>query len=163
MRETATASFEFVSLSRQPRFKKIKFRSHLPPGRARAEDNGKMMAPRDPEIPNHRERLALQLMTHGNWAVAKDLYPAGKVTVANLVRKGWIDQGIEPTGARQFRITQAGRAALAANTPSSWTWGISLVDTSRIQSARHGNGRWLEGRRADRLEARSCWPARFSR
>ena len=44
MRETATASFEFVSLSRQRRSKKIKFRSHPPGGRDRAEGEMKMKA-----------------------------------------------------------------------------------------------------------------------
>jgi hypothetical protein len=73
-----------------------------------------MMALRDPEIPNHRERSSLQLMTHGNWVLQADLYPAGKATIASLVRKGWIEQGVNPRGARQFRITPAGRTALPA-------------------------------------------------
>jgi hypothetical protein len=72
------------------------------------------MALRDPEIPNHRERSSLQLMKHGNWVVQSDLYPAGNATIANLVRKGWIEQGVNPRGARQFRITPAGRTALPA-------------------------------------------------
>jgi hypothetical protein len=72
------------------------------------------MALRDPEIPDHRERSTLHLMKHGNWVVRSDLYPAGKATIANLVRKGWIEQGVNPKGARQFRITPAVRTALAA-------------------------------------------------
>jgi hypothetical protein len=72
------------------------------------------MALRDPEIRSHRERSSLQLMKHENWVVRSDLYPAGKATIANLVRKGWIEQGVNPRGARQFRITPAGRAALPA-------------------------------------------------
>jgi hypothetical protein len=72
------------------------------------------MALRDPEIPNHRERSSLQLMKHGNWVVQSDLYPAGNATIASLVKKDWIEQGVDPRGARQFRITQAGRTALAA-------------------------------------------------
>jgi DNA-binding PadR family transcriptional regulator len=70
------------------------------------------MALRDPEIPNHRERSSLQLMKYGN--NQSDLYPTGKGTIANLVKKGWIEQGVNPGGARQFRITSAGRTALAA-------------------------------------------------
>jgi hypothetical protein len=77
------------------------------------------MALRDPEIPNHRERSSLQLMTHGNWVVQNDLYPAGKGTIASLVSKGWIDPGVNPSGARQFRITQTGKAALSAKIPNS--------------------------------------------
>jgi hypothetical protein len=72
------------------------------------------MALRDPEIPDHRERSTLQLMKHGSWVVRNDLYPAGNATIANLVRKRWIEQGVNPRGARQFRITPAGRTALAA-------------------------------------------------
>ena len=72
------------------------------------------MALRDPEIPNHRERSSLQLMTHGRWVVGNDLYPAGKGTIASLARKGWIEQRADPSGAIQFRITQAGRTALHA-------------------------------------------------
>jgi hypothetical protein len=73
-----------------------------------------MMALRDPEIPNHRERSSLQLMAHGNWVLLPDLYPAGKATIASLVGKAWIEQGINPKGARQFRISSAGRSALPA-------------------------------------------------
>jgi hypothetical protein len=52
---------------------------------------------------------SLQSMTHGNWVAQTDLYPAGKGTVASLVSKGWIEQGVDPKGARQFRITPSGR------------------------------------------------------
>jgi hypothetical protein len=72
------------------------------------------MALRDPEIPNHRERASLQLMTHGNWVALKDLYPAGKGTVASLVSKGWIEADPNTSGIRQFHITQTGRTALSA-------------------------------------------------
>jgi hypothetical protein len=72
------------------------------------------MALRDPEIPNHRERSSLQAMIRGNWAVPSDLYPAEKGTIASLVRKGWIERRVDPSGAEQFRITQAGRTALPA-------------------------------------------------
>jgi DNA-binding PadR family transcriptional regulator len=72
------------------------------------------MALRDPEIPNHRERSTLQLMKYDRWIVGNDLYPAGKGTIASLVKKGWIEQRTGPSGAHQFRITPAGRTALHA-------------------------------------------------
>ena len=72
------------------------------------------MALRDPEIPNHRERSALQSMTLGNWVAEKELFPAGKATVASLVAKGWIEPGANTSGPRQFRITQTGKMALSA-------------------------------------------------
>jgi hypothetical protein len=75
------------------------------------------MALRDPEIPNHRERSLLQLMTRRDWVLESDLYPAGDATIASLVRKGWIEQGVNPRSARQFRITSAGRTALLAKIP----------------------------------------------
>jgi hypothetical protein len=77
------------------------------------------MALRDPKIPNHRERSSLQLMRQGNWVAQNHLYPAGKGTIASLVRKGWIEEGVNPSGARQFRITQTGEAALSAKIPNS--------------------------------------------
>jgi hypothetical protein len=73
-----------------------------------------MMALRDPGIPNHRERSSLQSIKHGTWANESDLYPAGKVTIASMLRKGWIEQWIDPSGVELFRITQAGKAALVA-------------------------------------------------
>ena len=73
------------------------------------------MALRDPKIPSHRERSALQLAKHGNWVVPKDLYPAGEGTIAGLIRKGWIEQKMGPP--EQLRITNAGRAALAVKIP----------------------------------------------
>jgi len=75
------------------------------------------MALRDPKIPDSRERSALQLMKHGNWVVPKDIYPAGQMTIASMVRKGWIEQGAGPSGAQPLRITHAGRAALTAKIP----------------------------------------------
>jgi hypothetical protein len=74
------------------------------------------MALRDPEIPNHRERSALQLINSGNWVIRNDLYPAGKATIASLVRKGWIEKQMVNGGAR-YLITPAGEAALKAKIP----------------------------------------------
>jgi hypothetical protein len=74
------------------------------------------MALRDPEIPNHRERSALQLVNSRNWVIRNDLYPAGKATIANLVRKCWIEKQMVNGGAR-YRITPAGEAALKVKIP----------------------------------------------
>jgi hypothetical protein len=76
-----------------------------------------MMALRNPAIPNHRERSALQRTKHGDWVVLKDLYPAGEGTIASLIRKGWIERRIGPTGSEQLRITDAGRLALTVKIP----------------------------------------------
>jgi hypothetical protein len=77
------------------------------------------MALRDSEIPHHRERSSLQSIKHGNWVVQSELYPAAKGTIASMLRKGWIEQRVDPSGAEQFRITQAGKAALIAKIPES--------------------------------------------
>ena len=71
------------------------------------------MAPRDPKFPNHRERSALLVMKHGNWILQKGVYPAGKLTIATLLRKDWI----ETSASKEFRITQAGREAMFAKIP----------------------------------------------
>jgi hypothetical protein len=55
------------------------------------------MALRDPEIPNHRDRSSLQLMNTETGLIS-DLYP-GKGTIANLAKKGWIEQGVKILGA----------------------------------------------------------------
>jgi hypothetical protein len=53
-------------------------------------------------------------MKYDRWIVGNDLYPAGKGTIASLVKKGWIEQRTGPSGAHQLRITPAGRTALHA-------------------------------------------------
>jgi hypothetical protein len=75
------------------------------------------MAHRKPEIPNNQERSVLQQTKHGNWVLPRDLYPAGTTIIARLIRKGWIEQTMAPTAREQLRITDAGRAALAAKIP----------------------------------------------
>jgi hypothetical protein len=77
------------------------------------------MALRDSEIPHHRERSSLQSIKHGNWVVQTDLYPAGKGSIASMLRKGWIENRVDHSGAEQFRITQAGKAALVTKIPIS--------------------------------------------
>jgi hypothetical protein len=75
------------------------------------------MAPRVAGIPHHRERESLQQIKNRNWLVQTDLYPAGKGTIASMLRKGWIKRRDDPVGLAQFRITQAGKAAVAAKIP----------------------------------------------
>jgi hypothetical protein len=47
------------------------------------------------------------------------LHPAGEGTITSMLRKGWIERQLGPGGAPQFRITEAGKAAIAAKIPSS--------------------------------------------
>jgi hypothetical protein len=75
------------------------------------------MAIRDSEIPHYRERASLQSIEHGNWVSQTALYPAGKQSIANMLRKGWIETEIASSGAHQFRITRAGKAALVTKIP----------------------------------------------
>jgi hypothetical protein len=75
------------------------------------------MPPRISDIPQYRERAALQSIKNRNWAPQAALYPAGEVTIASMIRKGWLDRQIGPGGAPQFRITEAGKAAIAAKIP----------------------------------------------
>ena len=78
-----------------------------------------IMAIRDSEIPHYRERASLQSIEHGNWVIQNALYPAGKQSIANILRKGWIEFRVDPSGAEQFRITQAGKDALVTKIPIS--------------------------------------------
>jgi hypothetical protein len=52
-----------------------------------------------------------------------DLYPAGDGTIATILKKGWIEHQFGPDGALQFRITEAGKAAIAAKIPTSSDFG----------------------------------------
>jgi hypothetical protein len=72
-----------------------------------------------PGIPHHGERASLQSIKDRDWVVQTDLYPAGKETIASMLRKGWVEQRVDPAaGVVQFRITQAGKAALTVKIPS---------------------------------------------
>jgi hypothetical protein len=77
------------------------------------------MPPRVAGIPQHRERAALQSIKYRNWVPQTALHPAGEGTISNMLRKGWIEQQLGPGGAPQFRITEAGKAAIAAKIPAS--------------------------------------------
>jgi hypothetical protein len=70
-------------------------------------------------IPRHLERASLQSIKNRNWVIQATLYPAGNGTIATMLRKGWIERRVDPAGLAQFRITEAGKAALTAKIPSS--------------------------------------------
>jgi hypothetical protein len=77
------------------------------------------MAPRSAGIPQHGERSALQAIKDRDWVAQADLHPAGKGTIATMLRKGWIESRLVAAGATEFRITDAGRAALSVKIPLS--------------------------------------------
>jgi hypothetical protein len=77
------------------------------------------MPPRVVGIPQYRERAALQTIKYRSWVPQTALHPAGEGTIASMLRKGWIERQLGPGGAPQFRITEAGKAAIAAKIPSS--------------------------------------------
>jgi hypothetical protein len=68
-------------------------------------------------VPQHRERSALQAIKYRSWVPQTALHPAGEGTIASMLRKGWIEQQLGPGGAPQFRITEAGKVAIAAKIP----------------------------------------------
>jgi hypothetical protein len=77
------------------------------------------MAPRVAGIPQYRERAALQTIKYRSWVPQTALHPAGEGTIAIMLKKGWIERQLGPGGAPQFRITEAGKAAIVAKIPSS--------------------------------------------
>jgi hypothetical protein len=77
------------------------------------------MPPRLSGIPQYRERAALQSIKYRTWVPQTALHPAGDGTIASMLRKGWIEHQLGPGGAPQFRITDAGKTAIAAKIPAS--------------------------------------------
>jgi hypothetical protein len=69
-------------------------------------------------IPQYRERAALQSIKYRSWVPQAALHPAGQGTIASMLRKGWIERKLGAGGAPQFRITEAGKAAIAAKIPA---------------------------------------------
>lgn len=70
------------------------------------------------ELPNARERKALQNLRYSEWEYAGNLYPAGAGTIAKMIDRGWIEQLPDSaSGLKRFRITAAGIAALDAASP----------------------------------------------
>lgn len=76
------------------------------------------MAQRPPHIPHSIERAALQKMSAISGLPLAKLHPAGKVTVARMLAKGWIGQDLDGTAGGVYRITPAGKAALKEKIPS---------------------------------------------
>jgi hypothetical protein len=72
-----------------------------------------------PNIPQYRERVALQALLHGSWASARALHPAGAATIARLIKKCWIEEKVDAAaGSSQYRITVEGKTALVAKVPT---------------------------------------------
>jgi hypothetical protein len=82
------------------------------------EGEGEIMPPRVSGTPQYRERAALQSIKYRRWVPQTSLHPAGEGTIASMLRKGWIERQLGPGGASQFRITEAGKAAIAAKIPT---------------------------------------------
>jgi hypothetical protein len=80
---------------------------------------GKIMAPRSAGIPQHGERASLQAIKDRDWVTQAALHPAGKGTIATMLRKGWIESRPARAGSMEFRITDGGRAALSVKIPFS--------------------------------------------
>jgi hypothetical protein len=72
------------------------------------------MPPRVSGIPQYRERASLQSIKYRSWVPQTSLHPASEGTIASMLRRGWIERQLGPGGALQFRITEAGKAAIAA-------------------------------------------------
>jgi hypothetical protein len=83
-----------------------------------AEGEREMMPPRVAEVPQYRERASLQSIKYRSWVPQAALHPAGEGTIASMLRKGWLERQLGPGGAPQFRITEAGKAAIAAKIPT---------------------------------------------
>ena len=75
------------------------------------------MGPRPSHLPHNRERSALQKMSATQGLPLAQLHPAGEVTIAGMVAKGWIEMQVDDAGAT-FRITPAGKAALEMKLPT---------------------------------------------
>jgi DNA-binding PadR family transcriptional regulator len=76
------------------------------------------MPVRASHIPHNLERTVSQKMNATAWLLAKQLYPAGQVTLNGMMAKGWIEKQTDANRAR-YRITPAGEAALKAKIPDA--------------------------------------------
>jgi hypothetical protein len=74
------------------------------------------MPTRPSHIPHNLERTALQKMNAAEGLLARQLHPAGQVTLNGMIAKGWIEKQTDANGAR-YRITPAGETALKAKIP----------------------------------------------
>src|ERR1017187_9943282 len=86
-------------------------------GRVRAEGEGEIMPVRPGHVRHNHERTALQKMNATEGLLARQLYPAGQVTLDGLMVKGWIEKQLDASRGARYRITLAGEAALKAKIP----------------------------------------------
>ena len=77
------------------------------------------MPARPSHIPHNLERTTLQKMNATAWLLAKQLYPAGQVTLNGMMAKGWIDKQMDAKAGARYRITAAGEAALKTKIPDA--------------------------------------------
>jgi predicted transcriptional regulator len=88
-------------------------RSHelCPDAESRAKGEGNKVRLSEPHLPTHRERQFMQHLRAGGWVKPSAIpVSAGPALVANLLKKGWIEQ----RGAENdlcYRITEKGLAA----------------------------------------------------
>jgi DNA-binding PadR family transcriptional regulator len=68
-----------------------------------------LVAPRNPEIPNHHERQFMQRLEGAGWAKAFKV-PSTPGFIEKLLTKGWIEKRVID-GRRCYRITDKGLAA----------------------------------------------------
>jgi hypothetical protein len=74
-----------------------------------AEDVGKIMALRGPEIPNHHERQFMQHLEGAGWVKAFTMRSSPRV-IEKLLAKDWIEKSLTE-GQLCYRITDRGLAA----------------------------------------------------
>jgi hypothetical protein len=74
------------------------------------------MPARPSHIPHAVERSTLQKMSPSNGLPIEKLHPAGKQTIASMV-KGWIEGRSDDRGRAIYCITEAGYDALRALIP----------------------------------------------
>jgi len=71
------------------------------------------VAPRSPEIPSYRERVILQAVRH------KTTMPPGEMTIAKLLKKGWLVELPLTITRQRYRVTPAGETAMRIKIPLS--------------------------------------------
>jgi len=66
--------------------------------------------------PNWRELNVLQELCLGSVEPSANFRDAGKQTIAGMIAKGWIEEGVcEHYGVEGYRITEAGTAIFSAS------------------------------------------------
>ena len=75
------------------------------------------MPPRPSHLPHNLERTTLQRMSATHGLPSKQMHPAGKITIARMLAKGWIKTQMVAGDGVKYLITPAGEAALKAKIP----------------------------------------------